>query len=77
MDDNQKKNVNRVATLVKNKFVQVPVSNKDLLKPGIVVNRVQTALGDPKKNRNGEEIDKFILVSAKSYKKHNLPLNHI
>lgn len=73
LDDSQKKNVNRVATLVKNKFVQVPVSNKDLLKPGIVVSRVQTALGYPKKNRNGEEIDKFNMdTHTRCWKKYNV-----
>lgn len=59
LNDTQKNNVNRVATLVKNKFVQVPVSNKDKIKPSEVVNRVQILLGNSKVTRNGREKDKF------------------
>lgn len=59
LDDAQKNNVNRVATLVKNKFVTVPVANKDRIKPGEVVKRVQTLLGNPKMNKNGKEREKF------------------
>lgn len=55
----QKKNVNRVAALVKNKHVQVPVQNLDLIKPSKVVNRVQKGLGNPKIIRNGKEKNKF------------------
>lgn len=59
LDDAQKNNVNRIAALVKNKFVQVPVTNKGLLKPGIVVERIQKALGNLKINKNGRDRDKF------------------
>ena len=38
LDDTQKNNVNRVAALVKNKFVQVPVTNNDSLKQYLVPN---------------------------------------
>jgi Domain of unknown function (DUF3644) len=78
LDDAQKNNVNRVAALVKNKFVQVPVTNKDLLKPGIVVKKVQTALGSLKVTRNGKEKDKFTMDShTRSWKKYKVrPLNN-
>jgi hypothetical protein len=59
LDEAQKINVKRVAALVKNKFVQVPVSNKDKIKPSEVVSRVQILLGNPKITRNGKEKDKF------------------
>lgn len=61
LSDEQKKNVNRVAALVKNKHVQVPVQNMDLIKPNTVVKRVQKGLGNPKVSRNGQEKNKFSL----------------
>jgi hypothetical protein len=59
LNDEQKKNVKRVAALVKNKHIQVPVTNMNLLKPKKVVNRVQKGLGDLKTTRNGKEKNKF------------------
>lgn len=59
LDDAQKTNVNRVATLVKNKFVTVPVANKDRMKPADVVLKVQALLGNPKVLKNGREVNKF------------------
>lgn len=59
LDDAQKTNVNRVATLVKNKFVTVPVANKDRMKPAEVVKKVQTLLGNPKVIKNKKEKDRF------------------
>lgn len=59
LTEEQKKNVNRVAALVKNKHIQVPVQNMDLLKPSKVVNRVQKGLGNLKVFRNGKEKNKF------------------
>jgi len=61
LDDAQKTNVNRVATLVKNKFVTVPVANKDRMKPAEVVKKVQTLLGNPKIIKNKKEKEKFNL----------------
>ena len=73
LDDTQKNNVNRVAALVKNKFVQVPVTNKDLLKPGIVVEKVQTALGNPKITKNGKEKDRFNMdTHTRCWKKYQV-----
>lgn len=59
LTDEQKKNVKRVAALVKNRHVQIPVQNMDLIKPGKVVEQVQKGLGNPKVSRNGKERDKF------------------
>lgn len=79
LDQSQKTNVNRVAALVKNKFVQVAVTNKDLLKPGIVVEKVQSALGDLKIIRNGKEKDKFTMnTHTRCWKKYQVrPENQV
>jgi len=73
LDDSQKINVNRVAALVKNKFIHVPVTNKDLLKPSIVVRKVQAALGNPKVQRNGKEKNKFNMdTHTRCWKKYSV-----
>lgn len=59
LNEAQKTNVNRVAALVKNKFITVPVANKDRMKPSDVVKKVQALLGNPKVVRNNKELDKF------------------
>jgi hypothetical protein len=59
LDDSQKINVNRFAALVKEKFITVPVSNQDKMKPSDVVKKVQALLGNPKVNKNGKEMDQF------------------
>ncbi len=59
LDDNQKLNVNRVAALVKNKFITVNISNKDLLKPGTVVSKAQIGLGNVKLIKGKKLRDKF------------------
>jgi hypothetical protein len=57
LNDDQKRNVNRVAALIKEKYV--PVANKGTLKPGTVVSLVQKKLGNPKIVRGMRKIDKF------------------
>lgn len=59
LDETEKKNVNRVAALVKNKSIKIPVSNLDKIKPKTVVERVQAGLGNPKVQKNGRQRDKF------------------
>ena len=78
LDDSQKINVNRVAALVKNKFVQVPISNKDLLKPGVAVEKIQLALGNNKIIKNGKEKDKFNMdAHTRCWKKYEVrPINY-
>ncbi len=73
LDNAQKINVNRVAALVKNKFIKVPITNKDLLKPGIVVKKTQAGLGDPKILKNGKEKDKFNMdTHTRCWKRYNV-----
>ena len=50
LDDDEKRNVNRIAALVKLK--DRPVSGKDLLLPAKVVELVQIGLGNPKIIKN-------------------------
>lgn len=73
LSDQEKTNVNRVAALVKNKFVRVPVTNKDLLKPSAVVEKVQLALGNPKITKGGKEKDKFNMdTHTRCWKKYQV-----
>ena len=78
LDADQKKNVGRIAALVKEKHVQVHISNKDLLKPSAVVSSVQALLGDPKIIRNRKEKDKFNQdTHTRCWKKYDVrPLNN-
>lgn len=57
LTDDEKRNVNRIAALVKVK--ERPVSGKDLLMPGKVVEIVQLGLGNPKIHKNGKTKNKF------------------
>ena len=59
LSDEEKKNVNRVAALVKEKVVLHNVTNADLLNPSQVVELVQKALGNPKKRVGKKDVDKF------------------
>lgn len=73
LSEQEKKNVQRVAALVKNKFVHIPVSNKDLLKPGKVVEKVQAGLGNQKVQRAGRQINKFNTTThTRCWKKYNV-----
>lgn len=57
LTDEEKRNANRIAALIKVK--ERPVSGKDLLMPGKVVEIVQHELGNPKIHRNGKAKNKF------------------
>lgn len=57
MTEEEKKNVERIAALVKTK--QVPVANMGTFKPGKVVELVQKGLGNVKVVRGAKEVDKF------------------
>lgn len=57
LNEEQKKNVSRVAALIKERYV--PVANKGTLKPGVVVSLVQKRLGNQKVIRGMKKIDKF------------------
>lgn len=59
MTDEEKRNTMRIAALVKPKVMQVSVTNKDKLKPGVVVKRVQERLGNPMVTRGNKQTQKF------------------
>ncbi len=71
LSENERNNVNRVAALVKDKFIQVPVANKDLLLPGKVIIKVQTELGDPKVLRNKKQKNLFNQSKHTTFWKEN------
>lgn len=59
LTDEEKKNVDRVAALIKEKHVHVPVANDDKFKPGYVVAKVQNALGNPIIVKGKKFVEKF------------------
>lgn len=59
MSDDEKKNVEKIAALVKTKQIVQPVSNVNLIKPSEVVEKVQQALGNVKMNKGSKQVDKF------------------
>lgn len=71
MSDEEKKTVERVAALIKDKHI--PVANDDKIKPGVVVERVQHALGNPKVIRGKKKVDKFNMdTHTRCWKKYNV-----
>lgn len=53
------------------KYKDAPVANADRFKPGEVVKKVQTGLGNPKVTRNGKQKDKFnVNVHALCWKRY-------
>lgn len=57
LSDEDKKQVEGIAALVK--FKDVPVANLDTFRVGVVVGKVQIALGNPKRMCGAKEVDKF------------------
>lgn len=57
MTEEDKKRVERIAALVKEKHI--PVSNDDKIKPGAVIEKVQLALGNQTIKKGKKTIDKF------------------
>ena len=57
LSDEQKKQINQLAAIVKVK--QVQVLNLNLMKAGAIVKKVQQKLGNPKVVRVGREVDRF------------------
>lgn len=69
----EKEKVKRIATMIKYKYKEVPVSNIGLLKPKKVVKRVQEQLGNPKIDRNGSQLDKFNMTThTRFWKKYRV-----
>lgn len=59
LNEEEKKKTERIAALIKEKIVQIPVRNKDHLLAGGVVKQVQKGLGNLKITRGKKQIDKF------------------
>ncbi|MDD4591647.1 MAG: DUF3644 domain-containing protein [Parabacteroides sp.] len=59
LSEEEKKKVERIAGLIKEKHMTIPVVNKNTLKPGTVVKIVQEKLGDPKILKGGKYISQF------------------
>ena len=76
LTEEQKKVVDRVAGLIKEK--QIPVANKDKLKPGKVIEMVQAGLGNPQVEKNGRMKNKFNQDTfVRCWKKYKIrPENH-
>jgi len=76
LTEEERRNVNRIAALVKIK--ERPVSGKDLLMPAKVVALVQKNLGNLKIVKNGKSKDKFNQdTHTRCWKKYNVrPPNH-
>jgi len=73
LDEKEKSTVNRIATLVKYKYKEVPMPNLDLLRPGKVVAKIQEALGNPKVIRSGVEGDRFTMdAHTRCWKKYEV-----
>lgn len=75
LSDEEKRNVNRIAALVKVK--ERAVSGKNLMMPGKVVEIVQHELGNPKVNKNGKTVNKFNLEThTRCWKKYAVRPNN-
>ncbi len=71
MSDEDKKTVERIAALIKDKYI--PVANDDKIKPNVVVERVQQALGNPQVLRGKRKVDKFnITTHTRCWKKYHV-----
>lgn len=71
LDEEEKKNVERIAALIKEK--RIPVANDDKFKPGYVVQRVQCALGNPVIIKGKKSVDKFNHdTHQRCWKKYNV-----
>lgn len=57
MNDEEKKKVERIAAMIKEKHI--PVANDDKMKPGAVVELVQAALGNKTVQKGKKKVDKF------------------
>lgn len=57
LTDDEKKKVERIAGLIKEKHI--PVVNKGTLKPATVIQQVQERLGNPKIIRGKKQVNKF------------------
>lgn len=71
MTEEEKRKVERIAGLIKEK--QIPVANKDTLLPSVVVNQVQQRLGDIKITKGKKQINLFNLdTHTRCWKKYEV-----
>lgn len=77
LTDEDKRNLNRVATILK--IQEKPVNHSGLILPSDVVKKVQKALGAPKIEKNGKYVDKFNQdTHTRCWKKYKVrPLNGV
>lgn len=73
LTEQEKNNVDRVVTLIKEKHIMHSVSNTDKMKPSTVVKKVQEALGNPKIMRGNKRVDRFnIDTHTRCWKKYKV-----
>lgn len=73
LTEEEKGNLKKVVTLIKHKKHETIISNKDLLRPGRVVKKVQQGLGNPKVRKNGKLRDKFVMdTHTRCWKKYGI-----
>jgi hypothetical protein len=71
LSEEEKKQLGHVVAMVK--FKEVPVANPDIIRPGEVVKKVQTALGDPKVPRYGRQVNMFTMdVHSRCWRKYKV-----
>lgn len=71
MTDEEKKKVERIAALIKEKHI--PVANDDKIKPGTVVEMVQRALGNKSIVKGKKRVDKFNMdTHTRCWKKYKI-----
>jgi hypothetical protein len=69
LSEEDKEHVSQFGAMVK--FKEVPVSNLDTIRAGDFVKKVQAALGNPKVERGGKQVDKFNLAThARCWKRY-------
>lgn len=73
LSDEEKKKVERIAGLIKEKHITIPVANKNTLKPGTVVRLVQDKLGNPFVLKGKRRINKFNMdTHTRCWKKYKV-----
>lgn len=73
LSDEERNNLKRVVTLIKYKKQETEISNKDLLKPSVIVEKVQIGLGNPKVEKSGKLRNKFVMdTHTRCWKKYKI-----
>lgn len=73
LSDEEKRKIERIAGLIKEKHITIPVANKGTLKPGAVVKLVQEKLGNPQVLKNNKNLNKFNMdAHTRCWKKYRV-----